>query len=112
MLRRAALAEAIRSVAAFLAGDGARASAGRARRAGERPRVPRPRGVARRARTTLPARLLDLPHGNRDAEALFVARAAAVTDGGRLELTERGGRVVATFSWPASRAGAAGKAAA
>jgi hypothetical protein len=52
------------------------------------------------------ARLLDLPHGHADARALFTARAAAVADGGRLELTERGGRLVAIFSWPLRGGGA------
>jgi hypothetical protein len=40
-----------------------------------------------------------------EAEALFVARAAVEADGGRLELTERGGRLVALFSWPLRREG-------
>jgi hypothetical protein len=31
-----------------------------------------------------------------------VARAAVEADGGRLELTESGGRLVALFSWPLS----------
>jgi hypothetical protein len=47
-----------------------------------------------------PERLLDLPPGIEGAEALFLARAAVEADGGRLELTERGGRLVALFSWP------------
>ena len=47
-----------------------------------------------------PARLLDLPHGIEGVEGLFVARAAVEADGGRLELTERGGLFVALFSWP------------
>ena len=56
-----------------------------------------------------PERLLDLPHGIEDAEALFVARAAVEADGGRLELTERGGRLVALFSWPLRVEGDAGR---
>lgn len=99
MLRRAALAEAIRSVAAFLAGDdGAPAPAGRAGL--ENGRVSLVLEGQRDAPGDTAARLLDLPHGNLDAEALFVARAAAVTDGGRLDLKGSGGRAVATFSWP------------
>src|SRR5664279_3075993 len=98
-LRHRASAEAIQSVASFATrGDG----------------VPRPtaRAGVETGRVTLavegsrvtadgrPERLLDLPHGNEGAEALFVARAAVEADGGRLELTERGGRLVALFSWP------------
>jgi hypothetical protein len=50
-----------------------------------------------------PERLLDLPHGTPEVEPLFLARATVVSDGGDLELTERGGRLVALFSWPAER---------
>jgi hypothetical protein len=98
-LRHRASAEAIQSVASFATrGDG----------------VPRPtaRAGLETGRVTLsiegsrvtadgrPERLLDLPHGDDEAEGLFVARAAVEADGGRLELTERGGRLVAQFSWP------------
>ncbi len=47
-----------------------------------------------------PGMLLDLPHGLEEAEPLYVARAAAEADGGTLRLQERGGRLVAIFSWP------------
>jgi hypothetical protein len=49
-----------------------------------------------------PERLLALPHGMAEAEPLFVARAALEADGGRLDLGERGGRLVALLSWPLS----------
>lgn len=97
MLRRAALADAIRSVAAFLEGaDGAPGG-----HAGlENGRVSLILEGTRRTADDPPARLLDLPHGRMDAEGLFLARAAAVADGGRLELAGSGVRAVATFSWP------------
>jgi hypothetical protein len=111
MLRRDSLADAIRSVAAFLAGDdGAAAPAAHA--ALESGRVSLVLEGTRAASEDPSARLLDLPHGNAGAEALFVARAAAVTDGGRLALAGKGGHLVATFSWPVPPAGGAGKSAA
>ena len=97
-LREGALADAFQGVASFLAkGDGGLPS-GSARLEHGRVAIvlEGPPGPADGA----PSRLLDLPHGNRDAEALFAARAAAVADGGQLELVERGGRLVAIFSWP------------
>lgn len=47
-----------------------------------------------------PERLLHLPRGEELAEGLFLARAAVECDGGRLELVEREGRLVALLSWP------------
>jgi len=98
-LRHRSSAEAIQSVASFAArGDGVPSPIGRAGLEGGRvtlalegPRV---------TEDGRPERLLDLPHGIPEAEALFVARAAVEADGGRLELTERAGRLVALFSWP------------
>jgi hypothetical protein len=106
-LRHRASAEAIQSVASFARGDSVPPPIGRAglesglvTLAVEGPRV-----------TTdgRPERLLDLPHGIAEAEPLFVARAAVEADGGRLELTERGGRLVALFSWPLRPEGDAGR---
>jgi hypothetical protein len=98
-LRRLALADAIRSVASFAArGDGvppAIAEAGL-----ESSRVTLAMEGSRVTANGRPERLLDLPHGIEEGEALFVARAAVEADGGRLELTERGGRLMALFSWP------------
>jgi hypothetical protein len=51
-----------------------------------------------------PERLLSLPHGLAEAEALFVARAAVEADDGRLELTGSAGDLVARFSWPVADA--------
>jgi hypothetical protein len=106
-LRATALADAIRSVAAFVAGPGAAAPAGREECEGGRVTLtlegPRATADGRRER------LLDLPHGSEDAEALFVARAVVAADGGLLELTERGGHHSALFSWPLRVEGDAGR---
>ena len=45
-------------------------------------------------------RLFQLPHGDLRAEELFLARAGIESDGGRLQLAEREGRMVALLSWP------------
>jgi hypothetical protein len=106
-LRVAALADAIRGVAAFAAGPGGAAPAGREELANGRVTL-----TLEGTRVTAdgrPARLLDLPHGIEDAEILFVARAAALADGGRLELAERDGRLAARFSWPVPAEGGAGQ---
>lgn len=98
-LRHRASAEAIQSVASFAArGDGVPSPIGRAGL--ESGRVTLAVEGSRVTADGHPERLLDLPHGIEEAEALFVARAAVEADGGRLELTERGGRLVALFSWP------------
>src|SRR5512135_543637 len=107
-LRAAALADAIRGVASFVAGGGI-AAAPTGREALENGRVTLALAGPRVTADGHPGRLLDLPHGNEDAEALFVARAVAAADGGRLELTERDGRTVALFSWPVRPAGEAGQ---
>jgi hypothetical protein len=98
-LRRRAAAEAIQSVASFAArGEGIPSPIGRAGL--ESGRVTLALDGSHMTADGRPERLLDLPHGIADAEALYVARAAVEADGGRLELTERGGRLVALFSWP------------
>lgn len=108
MLRRASLADAIRSVATFATGhDGAAPPMGHEEV--ENGRVTLSLEGTRGTAEGRPARLLDLPHGSEDAEALFVARAVALADGGRLELTERSGSVVATFSWPLRPGGESGR---
>jgi hypothetical protein len=98
-LRYRSSAEAIQSVASFATrGGGVPSPIGRAGlESGRVTLVLEGSPVTADAR---PERLLDLPHGIKEAEALFVARAAVEADGGRLELTERGGRLVALFSWP------------
>jgi hypothetical protein len=97
-LRLRASAEAIQSVASFARGDSVPSAHGRAGLEGGRVTLAvEGSPVPAEGR---PERLLDLPHGIEGAEALFVARAAVEADGGRLELTERGGRLVALFSWP------------
>ena len=98
-LRHRASAEAIQSVASFAArGGGVRSPIGRAGlEAGQVTLAVEGSQVRDEGR---PERLLDLPQGVVEAEALFVARAAIEADGGRLELAERGGRLVALFSWP------------
>jgi hypothetical protein len=107
-LRHRSSAEAIRSVASFAAhGEDAPSPIGRAGL--ESGRVTLALEGPRVTTDGRPERLLDLPHGIEEAEALFVARAAAVADGGRLELTERDGRLVALFSWPLRLQGAAGR---
>lgn len=97
-LRHRTSAEAIQSVASFARGESVPSPIGRAGFSGGRVTL-----AVEGSRVTAdghPERLLDLPHGIEGAEALFVARAAVEADGGRLELTERGGRLVALFSWP------------
>lgn len=98
-LRPRSSAEAIRSVASFATrGDTVRPVAGRATL--EDDRMTLSLEGSQEPGACRPERLLDLPHGIPEAEALFVARAAVVADGGRLEISERGGRLVALFSWP------------
>jgi hypothetical protein len=98
-LRQRSSADAIQSVASFEArGDDAPSL--RARAAFESGRVTLTIEGSRATDDGMPERLLALPHGIEDAEPLFVARAAVEADGGRLELAERGGRLVALFSWP------------
>jgi len=107
-LRVRVLADAIRSVAAFVAGpDGAAGPTGREGLGNGRVDLilEGTRGTAD-GRT---ARLLELPYGNEGAQALFVARAVVAADGGRLELTERDGRLSALFSWPLRADGDAGR---
>ena len=97
-LRLRSSAEAIQSVASYARGDSVPSPLGRAGFEGGRVTL-----AVEGSRVTAdgrPERLLDLPHGIEGAEALFVARAAVEADGGQLELTERGGRLVALFSWP------------
>ena len=97
-LRHRASADAVQSVASFARGDSVPSPVGRAEVEGGRVTL-----AVEGSRVTAdgrPERLLDLPHGIEGAEALFVARAAVEADGGQLELTERGGRLVALFSWP------------
>jgi hypothetical protein len=103
-LRHRSSAEAIQRVASFATrGDGAPSPIGRAGL--ESGRVTLAFEGSLVTADGRPERLLDLPHGIEEAEALFVARAAVEADGGRLELTERGGRLVALFSWPLRRQG-------
>ncbi len=98
-LRHRASAEAIQNVASFAArGDGVPPPIGRAEL--ESGRVTLAVDGPLVTADGRPERLLDLPHGIAEAEALFVARAAVEADGGRLELAERDGRLVALFSWP------------
>ncbi len=47
-----------------------------------------------------PERLFHLPHGDARGEELFLARVGIESDGGRLQLAEREGRIVALLSWP------------
>jgi hypothetical protein len=98
-LRHRASAEAIQSVASFAGrGDGVPPPVGR--EGLESGRVTLTVEGSRVTADGRPESLLDLPRGIEGAEALFVARAAVEADGGRLELTESGGRLVALFSWP------------
>ncbi len=98
-LRHRSSAEAIQSVASFMTrGDGTPSPMGRAGL--ETGRVTLTFEGSRVIADGRPERLLDLPHGIEEAESLFVARAALEADGGRLELTERDGRLVALVSWP------------
>ena len=107
-LRAVALADAVRGVAAFMAGsDGLAGPTGR--EGFGNGRVDLVLEGKRGSAEGHPARLLELPHGNEDAEALFVARAAVAADGGRLELTERDERLSALFSWPFRAEGDAGR---
>ena len=102
-LRRASSTEAVRSVAAFVSQHGGPSPIARREHGSGRVALALegPAGTA----DGRPERLLDLPHGSVEAEALFVARAAAAADGGRLEMKERGELLVATFSWPLPKDG-------
>jgi hypothetical protein len=103
-LRRRSSADAIREVASFATrGESVHSPVGRATL--ESGRVTLALEGTRVTADGRPDRLLDLPHGIDDADALFVARAAVQADGGSLELTENDGRLVATFSWPVAAAG-------
>lgn len=97
-VRHRALAEALGSVVVFLArGSGGAPPTARAGLEGGRLTLA---VVSSRIADARPERLLDLPHGIEEAEALFVARAAAQADGGRLEMAGPNGQLVASFSWP------------
>ena len=110
LLRQLASLDALRTVASFL----------RSLDPGGRP--PRVRAEASHGRVSLrieadggcgeanPERLFQLPRGEERAEELFLARAGIESDGGRLQLAEREGRLVALLSWP--RPAPAGDAAA
>ncbi len=98
-MRVRASAAALRSVAAFTAhgGDG---SSPTGRTHVDAGRVTLTLEGSRRSAGTSPERLLDLPREVEEAEALFAARAALAADGGRLELIDHDGRLLARFSWP------------
>lgn len=99
VVRRTAAADAVRGVVSYLAPGGA-SSAAHARDAGDAVSL-----ELRGERAVAPgdlARLLDLPHADRDAEALYLARAAVQADGGRLELFDRAGSLAVLFTWPAA----------
>lgn len=53
-----------------------------------------------------PERLVQLSRGDARTEELFLARAAIEADGGRLQLAEEGGLLVALLSWPRPPPGA------
>jgi hypothetical protein len=101
LARRSSSADAVLRVASF-AGRGESVASMLARAAFESGRVTLVLEGSHVTADGRPERLLDLPHDTPDAEALFLARAAVEADGGRLELTESAGRLVARFSWPAA----------
>jgi hypothetical protein len=47
-----------------------------------------------------PEQLFHLPRGDERAAELFLVRACVESDGGRIEVEEREGRLVAFLSWP------------
>ena len=55
-----------------------------------------------------PERLFHLPRGEERSEDLFLARACIESDGGRLQLVEHEGRLVALLSWAESATSAEG----
>lgn len=69
-------------------------------------------GISGEGGETNPERLFELPRGGERAEELFLARAGIESDGGRLDIAEREGRLVALLSWPLpATAGDAGRSA-
>ena len=62
-----------------------------------RPSVSRAAGASGEANFE---RLFHLPHGDERGEELFLARVGIESEGGRLQLAEREGRIVALLSWP------------
>jgi hypothetical protein len=108
-LRRLASIDALRTVVSFL----------RSLDPGGTP--PRVRAEAAPGRVSLriealggcgeadPERLFHLPRGEERAEELLLARAGVESDGGRLQIVEREGRLAALLSWPwPATAGGAG----
>lgn len=96
-VRPLAAAEAVRRLVAFGAGRGGEAAVSGRVVSGRAEVLVEGLGDA----APLPLdRLLLMPREVPGAEELFLARAAAEADGGTLELSERGGRLAATLSWP------------
>lgn len=103
LLRRLASTDALRAVVAFLASlDPARAPLGaRAEAAPARAslRIEAAGGSGAPGGTD-PERLFHPSRVAVPSEELFLARAAVESDGGRLDIFEESGRVVARLSWP------------
>lgn len=108
LLRRLATSDALRTVVAFLVS----LDPGRA---GLRARAQSAPGLASLrieavggSGGTDPERLFHPSRGQEPSEDLFLARATVESDGGRLELREENGRLVARLSWPRPAPGEGG----
>ena len=100
LLRRLASVDALRIVVAFIRSmDPARTPPGLRTEAASAQVSLRIEGPGEPGDVNV-ERLFHLPRGDERARELFLARAGIESDGGRLRLDERDGRIVALLSWP------------
>lgn len=100
LLRRLSTLDALRVLAGFLRPPEPGGASPRAFAESSSDRVSLRIEAAGTPAEASPERLFHLPRGNEAAEDLFLARAGVESDGGRLELAERNGLLVALLSWP------------
>jgi hypothetical protein len=100
LLRRLSTLDALRALAGFLRPPGPGGASPRAFTESSSDRVSLRIEAAGAPAEASPERLFHLPRGNEAAEDLFLARAGVESDGGRLELADRDGLLVALLSWP------------
>lgn len=105
-LRRLASIDALRIVVSFLRSPDSRGTPPRIRAEAAPGRVSLRIEALSGCGEANPERLFHLPRGEERAEELYLARAGIESDGGRLQLAEREGRIVAVLSWP--RTGSSG----
>jgi len=110
LLRRLASLDALRFLAGLLRSRDPEGTPPRARAEAAPERVSLRMEAPDGCEETRLDRLFALPRDGERSEELFLARAGVESDGGRLEVVEREGRLVALLSWPrAAKQGKAGE---